>query len=154
LNLPVSLDRIREALAQPPHAPLLRLDEVPNFTVEVQERRKLEELIASLDFKSGPPVPGGLYGFAQQQNVFPKVDHPLMQPYAAFSTSELLTIALENLIAKHLGGRALEAVSNFERERAERAAREEVAQAMAEFCAAQPDGGAGLQACSLGTDKR
>lgn len=154
LNLPVSLDRIREALEQPARPPLLRPDRTPDFKVEVEERRKLEELIASLDFSAGPAPPGGLYAFEQQRLAFPKVDRPLVQPYAAFSTGELLVIALENLMMKHLGGRALHAVSNWERERAERAAREEVAQAMREFCASQPAHGAGLQACSLTADER
>lgn len=154
LNLPVSLDRIREALEQPAHPPLLRPDKTPDFKVEVEERRKLEELIATLDFSAGPAPPGGLYAFEQQRLAFPKVDRPLMQPYAAFSTTELLTIALQNLMIKYLGGRALEAVSNYERERAERAAREEVAKAMREFCASQPANGVGLQACSLTADDK
>lgn len=154
LELPVSLDRIKDALAQPPVPPLLRLDQQPHFKVEVQEHRKLEELIATLDFKSGPTPPGGIYGYEQQRLAFPSVDRPLMQPYAAFSTGELLTIALENLIAKYLGGRAINAITTAERERAERAAREEVAHAMAEFCAAQPNLGAGLQSCSVLPDTR
>src|SRR4051812_3053776 len=59
LNLPVSIDRIKEALAHPPAHRLRGLDEQAQFKTEVQEHRKLEDLIASLDFKSGPTPAGG-----------------------------------------------------------------------------------------------
>src|SRR4051812_21158605 len=65
LNLPVSVNRIRQALAQPaePLIGLRGLDETPTFRVEIRERMKIEELLQSLNYKSGPPVPGGLYGY-------------------------------------------------------------------------------------------
>ena len=79
--------------------------------------------------------------------MFPAVDNPLRQPYAAFSGGELLTILIENLVGKYLGGRAIDAVSNAERARAEASAKEEVRSAVAQYCAAQPNGGAGVQIC-------
>jgi hypothetical protein len=153
-DLPVSLDKIRDALTQAP-APVLRgLNEQAHFKVEIVERQKverqkIEELLATLDFRSGPAPPGGLYAYEQQRIVRPPVDNPLAQPYAAFSTSELLTLAIESLIVKYLGGRALAAVTSAERARAEQAAREEVARAMADVCAAQPNRGAGFTACEV-----
>ena len=56
VNLPVSLDKIKEALSQPPSLPLIGLNETPTFRVEIHERQKftLEDLIKSLDFKAGP----------------------------------------------------------------------------------------------------
>jgi hypothetical protein len=148
-RLPVSLDKIREALKQPPSSLTLRtLDEAPTFRVQILERQKIEELLATLNFKSSSPAPGGgLYGFEQQRQMFPAVDNPLHQPYAAFNQGELLTILIENLALKYLGGRAIDAVTGAERAHAEAAAKEEVRAAVAQYCAAQPNNGAGIQIC-------
>ena len=148
-QLPVSLDRIREGLSHAPAKPLLSgVERQPDFKIEVEERRRLEEILETLDFKTGPAPPGGLYGYDQQRRLFNPVDHPLMQPYAAFSSGELLTIAIQNLALKYLGGRIADAVSDFERQRAEEAAHAEVARAVAEYCAAQPERGVSLSICT------
>ena len=154
LNLPVSLDRIREGLKQTPLVTLRGLnevaaDQVAHFKIEIEERRKIEELLATLNFKGGPVPAGGPYAYEQQRRLFPPVDNPLVQPWAAFNTSQLLVLTLENIIRRYLGGRVMNAVSTAERTQAERAAREEVARALADFCAAQPNHGAGIQACSM-----
>jgi hypothetical protein len=149
-GLPVSLDRIRGQLQQSPAQTLRGLHEEAMFKVQIQERQRIEELLATLDFKSGPTPAGGVYAYELQRITKPPIDNPLSQPYAAFSTSELLTIAVENLAVKYLGGRALSAVTAGERQRAEQAARDEVARSMAEFCAAQPNNGAGISACQFG----
>jgi hypothetical protein len=153
-TLPVSLDKIKEALKQPPTALSLRtIDETPTFRVQIVERQKIEELLASLFLKTTPgPLGGytpggGLYGFEQQRQMFPASSNPMRQPYAAFSQGELLTILIENLVGRYLGGKAIDAVSNAERARAEAAAKEEVRSAVAQYCAAQPNAGAGLQIC-------
>jgi hypothetical protein len=147
-ELPVSLDRIREGLANAPAKPLLSaLDKAPDFKVEIQERRTIEEILATLDFKAGPVPAGGLYAYEQQQRLFNPVDRPLSQPYAAFSGPELITIAIQNLMFKYLGGRVLDAVTSAERARAEEAARAEVARAVAEYCAADPDRAKRLSIC-------
>jgi hypothetical protein len=138
-ELPVSLDRIREGLQKRPEAGLKNLDVKPDFSIQIEEQRRIDEILSGLDFKSGPAPAGGLYGFEQQRRLFNPTDRPLQQPYAAFSGGELITIALENLIAKLLGGRIVDAVSSAERERAEAAARQEVDQAVAEYCAGRPD---------------
>lgn len=138
-SLPVSLEKIRQALAQTPAEPLRGLDERPHFKIGISEKQPIsvEDLIASMDFKSGPAVAGGVYGYEVGRQAFPAVDNPVRQPYAAFNQPELLTIVIENLAAKYLGGRALNAVSSAERARAEQAARDEVQQAIADYWAAQ-----------------
>jgi hypothetical protein len=151
LNLPVSLDHIKEALEQPPPAqPLRGLNEVAQFRVEITEKQKirLEDLINSLDFKTGPVPPGGLYGYEQQRQVFPPVDNPLRQPYAAFNQPELVTVLVENLVGYYLAGKAGSAISSEERARAEAAARQEVVRAITEYCARQPNSGAGIAICA------
>jgi hypothetical protein len=138
-SLPVSIDKIRDALARTPATPLRGLDEQPRFKSGVSEKQRIDDLIATLDFTSGPPVPGGVYGYAVSQQAFPSVDNPRLQPYAAFSQPELLTIAIENLEVRYLGGRALNAVSSAERARAEQAARDEVQRALAAHLAGATD---------------
>jgi hypothetical protein len=148
LNLPVSLDKIREGLQQTPTLSLRTIDERPIFRMQILERQKIEELLASLNFKSTPVPAGGVYMQEQQRLMFNPVDRPLMQPYAAFSGRELLTILIENLVGKYLGGKMIDGVSKAERARAEAAARDEVQSAVAQYCNAQPNAGAGLQICS------
>jgi hypothetical protein len=158
-DTPVSLDKIREGLKQPTGEGLRGMNEqaaqeAAHFKVQIEERRKIEELLSTLDFKSGPVPAGGITNYEQQRLIHPPVDQPLAQPYAQFSTSELLTIAIENLMGKYLAGRAVDAVTAAERARAEAAARDEVSRAMSSFCAAQPDRGAGLQACTVSPTSR
>jgi hypothetical protein len=148
-DLPVSLDRIRAGLKRQATDSLLRRVEIPpDFRIQVLEQQKINAMLSKLDFKhlSGPVPAGGLYGYEQQQRLFNSVDHPLVQPYAAFSGGELITIAIENLIARYFGGRIVNAVTDAERARAERAAREEVDKAIADYCAARPDR-ADIQLC-------
>jgi len=147
-GLPVSLDKIKEQLQQQPLFSLSTVDERPTFHVQIQERMKIEELLASLNFKAGPTPAGGVYMAEQNRVMFPSVDNPLVQPYAAFNQGELVTILVENLVGKYLAGRATSAISNAERARAEAAAREEVHTAIEEYCNAQPGGGAGLAICT------
>ncbi len=151
LALPVSLDKIKEALAEGTPEPLRGLNDRPHFKLEVRERQKIsiEDLIAAMDFRSGPAVPGGVYGYEQNRLAFPAVDNPLQQPYAAFSQAELLTIVIENLAVKYLAGKALNAVTTAQRASAEQAARDEVRRAIADYCAAQPNGGAGIHLCTV-----
>lgn len=149
-DLPVSVDKIRDALVRKPLLTLTGLrEQAAHFKIEIEERRKIEELLATLDFKAGPAPPGGIYAYEQQRLLNRSVDNPLTQPWAAFNTGELITLAIENIALKYLGGRALTAVSNYDRARAEYDARQEVARALEDFCAAQPSRGAGLQGGSI-----
>ena len=127
IQLPISLGRIRQGLAKPAPPLLLRFNKAADFRTEVREQQRLNEIIASLDFKSGPVPPGGLYAYEEQRLRWNPVDHPLMQPYAAFSGGELITLALENIIRTYLGGQAIDALSSAKRSHDEAAARTEVA---------------------------
>jgi ribosomal protein L12E/L44/L45/RPP1/RPP2 len=150
LNLPVSLDKIREGLQQTPAISLRTLDERPIFRIQILERQKIEELLASLNFKTGPVPAGGVYMYEQQRQMFNAVDRPLMQPYAAFSGGELITILIENLVGKYLGGKMVDAVSKAERARAESNAKAEVRAAVQQYCNAQPNACTGIQICDTG----
>ena len=147
-KLPVSVDKIREALQQTPALSLRTIDERPTFRMQIRERQKIEELLATLNFKAGPVPAGGVYMYEQQRQMFNAVDRPLMQPFAAFNQGELLTILVENLVRKYLGDRVVDAVSKTERAHAEAAAKEEVRSAVEQYCNAQPNAGAGFQICS------
>jgi len=147
LNLPISIDRIRKELEQKPLRPVFTLRGQPTFRIEVQERNRLQELIASLDFRSGPAPAGGLYAAEMQRVMFPSTSNPLRQPFAAFNQPELLTILIQTIAGKYLAGRAIGAITNAERAAAEAAAREELKRTIALYCAAQPNGGAGIQIC-------
>ena len=149
-NLPVSIDKIKKELEQPPPQMLRGLDDKPTFKLEVREKRKisLDDLIKSLDFKAGPVPAGGVYGYEMQRQMWPAASHPMQQPYAAFNQGELLTILVENLVGKYLAGKAANAITTAVREHAVAAAREEVQQAISEYCVAQPNRGAGIEICA------
>jgi hypothetical protein len=148
-TLPVSVEKIREALEATPMQPLITIDERPTFRVLIQDRQKIEELLATLNVKAGPIPAGGVYMAEQQRVMFPSVDNPLRQPLSAFNQPELLTILIENLVGKYLGGKALNAISTAERAHAEAAAKDEVRTAVAQYCSAQPEQGAGIRICDV-----
>jgi hypothetical protein len=140
LNLPVSLDRIRAGLTQPvPAEPLKGLnDPVPTFRVEIQEQQKFNELVSKLKFdKGGPVVSGGVDAYDQYQRLFPRIDNPLAQPYAGFSTGEMMTLSIEALIEKYVAQKMKHVVGDALRAQAEREAREEVARSLSQFWASQ-----------------
>ena len=146
-QLPVSLSKIRDALATTPLLSLSTLDERPVFRIQIQEKQKLEELLATLKFKPVPVPAGGLYMAEQNRIMFPSVDNPTRQTLGAFNQGELLTILIENLVGKYLGGKAVNAISRAQRTHAEAAAKDEVRAAVAQYCTAQPNNGAGIQIC-------
>ena len=141
LDLPVSLDKIREALAQPPPAaPLKGMNEQPTFRLEVQEHQRFEQLMEKIKFDTaGPVVPGGRDAYDQQQRLFPRVDNPRLQPYGAFSTGEILTLGVEAFVEKYVAQKMAHVFGDALRAQAEREARAEVARALAGFWAAQPE---------------
>ena len=146
-NLPVSLDRIRKALAQKPAQPLLELRERPTFRIDIQERNRLQDLIETLDFRGGPTPAGGLYAAEMQRVMFPSVSNPLRQPFAAFNQPELLTILIQTVAGTYLAGRAIDAITSAGHKAAEAAAREELRRTIVLYCDAQPNGGAGIEIC-------
>ena len=133
LNLPVSLERIREGLASDKPSLLDALNLEANFRVEVKERRpnfNFAEMFPPGSFDGGPVPPGGLYAYEQQRMLFPN------------STPALFTfdtLPVFRAIASAIG--------DMRRARGAAAARAEVERAMAEFCAAQPNGGEGIVGC-------
>ena len=146
-----SLDRIRERLAEA--SPVQEsLGKQPTFRIQIEEqRRRFLELVHALEVEvtdKRPPPPGGVYGYEHQRIVSTVLDRDRMEPYAAFSGPEFLTLAIEGLVAKYLGGRALNAVTDLERARAEAAAREEATRAIRQYCDAQPGYGEGIRVCS------
>jgi hypothetical protein len=147
--LPVSLDKIRDGLERTaaPGILLKNVEDNPTFRVEILERRKIEALLATLDFKSGPTPPGGVYGYEQQRVMFPAVDNPMAQPYAAFSQTELAIVSAESAINMMLAKYLAKGIRNAYRASQEQAARAEVERAIAEYCASKPNGGAGIQLC-------
>jgi hypothetical protein len=148
-GLPVSVDRIRDALATPPERPLLRdIAERPDFTLTVEERVILEDFFRPEDFKVGPVPPGGLYAYEQQRVLSNRVDQPLLQPYAAFSSGELVTLAIQGLLFRYLGQEVIDQAIAAGRAADEAAARETVMQAIRSYCATQPAGGAAIEICS------
>jgi hypothetical protein len=135
-SVPVSLDRIREALAQaPPAEPLKGLNEQPTFRLQIQERQKINQLMDSIKFDGGggPEVAGGRANYDMQRLLFPPVDNPLFQPYAAFDTGQVLTLAAEALVAKLVAQKVSRIFGGMLRAQAEREAREEVARSLAAF---------------------
>ena len=134
LNLPVSLERIREGLAAEQKPSLLdALNLEANFRVEVKEQRpnfNFAEMFPPGSFDGGPVPPGGLYAYEQQRMLFPN------------STPALFTFDTLPVF------RAIaDAIGDARRVRASAAARAEVERAMAEFCSAQPNGGEGVVGC-------
>jgi hypothetical protein len=131
LNLPVSLERIREGLASEKPSLLDTLNLEATFRVEVKERRpNFAEMFPPGSFDGGPVPPGGLYAYEQQRMLFPN------------STPALITfdtLPIFRAIATAIG--------DARRARAAAAARAEVERAMAAFCAAQPNAGDGIVGC-------
>jgi len=125
-TLPVSLDRIRAALSTP--APDLTLQRIqPDFTIDITERQRFEQLIEPwLRFDRGT---------AQKPLFF--AAQPRVGTTPALASVDLL--ALTSAIRRQLSG--------VRRERAVGAARGDVRRAVAEYCAAQPNSGAGIQIC-------
>jgi hypothetical protein len=146
-TLPVSIAKIREALEITPILSLRTADERPTFRVQIRERQKLDELLATLNFKAGPVPAGGVYMLEQNRIMFNPVDNPLRQPWSEFNQSQLLTLVIENLVRSYLSGKASGAISRAERSHAETVAKDEVRSAISQFCTAQANNGAGIQIC-------
>jgi hypothetical protein len=126
----VSVDRIRAALGRP--TPLRMPDQgpKPDFVVHIIEKSWFERTMPPIDFRSGPVPPGGLYAYEQQQRLSPNTPVPL------FSVPLL---PIFRSLAHSL--------SNARDAQSSSAARREVTRAVAEYCAAQPNGGTAIALC-------
>jgi hypothetical protein len=120
-----SVERVRVALAKSP--PRLTLNvRPPDFTIEIRERRPLQEVFDT------PPW------------VDPR---PGWQPPAVTTTAfGSIPIASVDLLA--IGGSIARKIGDIRRAHAARDASEEVGLAIASYCAAQPNAGAGIQICT------
>ena len=148
-DLPVSLGKIRDALERASASGVLlkNVQDTPTFRIEIRERQKIEALLATLEFKSGPSPPGGVYAYEQQRVMFPPVDNPLAQPYAAFSPTELLVVGAQAGASSMLANYVAKGLKAAYRTNQLQAARDEVERAIAEYCAGKENGGAGIQIC-------
>ena len=119
----LSLERLRAALEKPPST---LTERKPDFTVTISERARFEHLLPPiLDFKVGPDLP----------------------PQALF-TSPFGSQPLFRVDLLPIGMAAVAGVNEMRKARARRSAWQEVRRAIAEFCAAQPDDGAGIHICA------
>jgi hypothetical protein len=153
-DLPVSIERIRAGLDRPTLLKLQTLDERPTFRIQILERQRIDELLATLDFKTTRASAGGIYWDEMQRVTWPASDNPLIQPYAPFSGGQIITLAIEDAVGKLGAKKLMNAISNASKNRAQAAAREEVLQAIQDYCAAQPNSGAGIQICTTSTAVR
>jgi hypothetical protein len=128
-ELPVSIDRIKDALSRPP---AIRLeDSRAVFRVEVIGRKITIQDILGPDYLKGPtPVAGG---GPTHQEILDLVTPKDVQGYAAFSNGEAMVVAATSFLQAWALQKAIhkfqEAKSNRERE----AARKEVQDALAEL---------------------
>jgi hypothetical protein len=141
-DLPVSLDKIRDGLGRvtTPGLLLKGVEDTPTFRVEIMERRKIEELLSTLDFNGGPKPPGGIYAYEQQRILFPPVDYPFTPPLVVVSAETAANLIGGNYVAK--------ALKNAFRTSQQQADRAEVERAIAKYCAAKPNGGQGIELCA------
>ena len=119
----VSVEHVRAGLEKPA-SKLTRQERPPDFTINITERERFERLVAPiLDFKVGPPI------------------RPLF-PTAPGSSAALFSVNLLSLAVA-----AAEGAVALRRAYVKREAREEVRRTILAYCAAQPNGGAGIQIC-------
>ena len=98
-NLPVSLDRIRDGLSKP--APRLTLNLAATYRIGVEQRR--QNITPKTEDLSGGPVPaGGPLMYEQLRMFHNPTNQPLMQPYAAFTGGQMLTLTSEALARRYL----------------------------------------------------
>jgi hypothetical protein len=97
-----------------------------DFSVTITERERFDELVPPiLDFKVGPGLP--------QQELFT----------SPWGSQPLVSVDLMSLVMAAAVG-----INELRKAHARRAALEEVRQAISDYCAAQPNRGAGIQICT------
>jgi hypothetical protein len=123
--LPVSLDRIQEALAE---TPMLRYDELdrPVFQVQVFGRRPTLEDILGPDWDRGPVRHGAM----THQEFLALITPTDVQGYAAFTNEQGATVAATSFALQWTLQRAIRTFHENQDERARAAARQEVLDAL------------------------
>lgn len=119
----VSLDRVRAALDRPP-SPTLTV-RPPDFAVHIEARRPLQEIFETPPWATAPAT---------------RSRYSL--PPSPFGSQPLVAV---DLLA--IANAIVDEVRSVRRAHAEAGAREEVREAIRAYCAAQPNGGAGIQIC-------
>lgn len=126
-DMPVSIDRIREKLSQPPAIKLKTQGTV--FRVEVLGRKPTIEDILGPDYLKGPVPWGGM----THQEFLDMVTPKDVQGYAAFSNGEAITVAATSIALQWALQKAIHKYQEAREERAREAARKEVQEALAEL---------------------
>ncbi len=123
--LPVSLDRIQEALA---HTPMLRFDESdrPVFRVQVFGEKPTIEDILGPDWAVGPVKHGSM----THQEFLTLVTPKDVQGYAAFSNEQGATVAATSFLLQWTLQRAIQKFRETQDEQERAAARQEVLDAL------------------------
>jgi hypothetical protein len=124
IDLPVSLDRIQEALSRPPA--IRTTTDRPVFRVEVFARKPTVEDILGPDYLRGPVPAGGLLHREFLDMVTP-VEYRGM---SMFTNKEAMTIAATSLALQWALMKAVDKLKDARTERAKEAARREVIAAM------------------------
>jgi hypothetical protein len=127
-DLPVSVDRIRQKLSEPPAIKVQTQGTV--FRVEVVGRKLTIEDILGPDYLKGPvPAAGGM----THQEFLDLVTPKDVQGYAAFSNKEAATVAATSFALQWALQAAIHKFSEAKAEREREAARKEVQEALAEL---------------------
>jgi len=127
-DLPVSVDRIRHKLAEPPAIKVKTQGTV--FRVEVLGKKPTIEDILGPDYLKGP-VPA--YGGMTHQEFLDLVTPKDVQGYAAFSNKEAATVAATSFALQWALQAAIHKFQDAKADREREAARKEVQEALAEL---------------------
>ena len=127
-DLPVSLDRIRQKLVEPPAIKVTTNGTV--FRVTVLGRKPTIEDILGPDYLKGPvPASGGM----THQEFLDLVTPKDVQGYAAFNNKEALTVAATSFALQWALQKAIHKFQEAKADREREAARKEVQDALAEL---------------------
>src|SRR5262245_1325992 len=77
-ELPVSLGRIRRELKKPESKRLFTPPSQADFSTQVIEKQRFQDLLSLIDFGSGPIAPGGFYAHQQRQVLGNQQSQPLI----------------------------------------------------------------------------
>jgi hypothetical protein len=127
-ELPVSVDRIRQKLSDPPAIKLQTQGTI--FRVEVVARKLTIEDILGPDYLKGPvPASGGM----THQEFLDLVTPKDVQGYAAFSNKEAAMVAATSFALQWALQKAVHKFQEAKADREREAARKEVQEALAEL---------------------
>ena len=135
IDLPVSLERIQEAISRPPA--IKPSTNRPVFRVEVFARKPTIEDILGPDYLRGPVPNSGM----THQEFLNMVTPDEFRGMAMFTNKEAMTIAATSLALKWALMKAVDQLKDARTERAKEAARQEVIEAMNALEAARKKAG-------------